>query len=165
MEYEMQAQVTDGTAARVSRISGSISRYLGRIVGQGRSVSAWRVLGTLADHGPRRIGDLAAGERIAQPTMTSMVQRLDNEGLIRKTADPADHRASLAELTAQGLREVHAYRRRAADALNEAMIHLDAEQRNMLADAVSVLEQVAQQLQEHALNEKHHASAKKSITE
>ncbi|WP_313810370.1 MarR family transcriptional regulator [Glutamicibacter sp.] len=167
MEHEVleQPSLSDDTAARVSRTAGSISKYLGRLVGQGRSVSAWRVLGLLADQGPLRIGDLAVGERIAQPTMTSMVQRLEGEGLIEKTSDPADHRAALAQLTKQGLDQVHAYRRRAANALNQAMEHLDDEQRNLLADAVGILERVADQLQENALNANHHASTKKSTTE
>ncbi|MHC6176955.1 MarR family winged helix-turn-helix transcriptional regulator [Glutamicibacter endophyticus] len=154
------SSVTDDTAERVSRVAGSISRYLGRIVGDGRSVSAWRVLGTLATSGPRRIGDLATDERIAQPTMTSLISRLEAEGLVRKVPDDHDRRALLAELTERGHEEVLAYRHRAAAALDFAMDGLSAEEFDLLARSAGILEHVAGRLQEHALSEKNYATGK-----
>lgn len=136
--------LTEGTAADISCIAGSISRYLGSLAGNGRSVSAWRVLSMLVDSGPRRIGDLAQQQHIAQPTMTSLVHRLEKDGLVLKSYDPADHRAALASITDQGLQEVADYRHRAATTLNKALEGLSAAERTLLSNSVPVLAQVAQ---------------------
>src|SRR3954465_2202661 len=70
----------------------------GRESGRDLSRTAGSVLATLAE-GPRRITDLAAAEAVAQPTVTTLVGRLERDGLVRRAADPADARAVLVHLT------------------------------------------------------------------
>jgi DNA-binding MarR family transcriptional regulator len=60
------------------------------------------VLRTLRDEGPARISDLAAAERVAQPSMTTLVNRLERQGLVERTTDPADLRAVPVSITAGG---------------------------------------------------------------
>src|SRR3954468_14723177 len=69
------------------------------------SRTAISVLALLRDRGPQRVTALAAAEAVAQPTMTTLVGRLEREGYVARHADPDDGRAALIELTPDG-REV-----------------------------------------------------------
>ena len=68
----------------------------------GLSPARFSVLATLRYDGPRRIGELARGEGVAQPTMTQSVQGLEAAGLVVRRPDPADRRSSTIELTSEG---------------------------------------------------------------
>jgi len=57
--------------------------------------------------GPSRASDLAAALRISRPTATKQLNRLAAAGYIERVPDPADRRASIVQLSAQG-RDVHA---------------------------------------------------------
>jgi DNA-binding MarR family transcriptional regulator len=46
-----------------------------------------------------RLGDLARRARLAKQTMTTMVRLLERDGLVMRTPDPADGRATLVFLT------------------------------------------------------------------
>ena len=67
----------------------------------GLSVPEWRTLMTIADT-PRTIGDLAALLLMKQPTLTRILDRMEQAGLIRRKSDPKDGRRVLAALTARG---------------------------------------------------------------
>lgn len=95
------------------------------------SRTAAGTLASLERHGALRISDLTRLEAVGQPAMTGLVQRLESAGLVQRTTDPDDRRASLIDLTAAG-RQALDDRRRAHDALLAARLdrlhpdHLDA---------------------------------------
>jgi DNA-binding MarR family transcriptional regulator len=66
------------------------------------SLTAVSALGSLERMGPRRITALAAAEGVTQPSMTQLVQRLEQRGLVARSSDPADGRAALVSLTDEG---------------------------------------------------------------
>ena len=51
-----------------------------------------------------RMGELARRARLSKQTMTSMIRRLERDGLVERRADPSDARASLIFLTARSRR-------------------------------------------------------------
>src|SRR5205823_1600389 len=51
---------------------------------------------------PRRITELAAEERVTQPAITLLVNRLTERGWLERVADPSDGRAVLVSLTPVG---------------------------------------------------------------
>src|SRR5919204_1032838 len=61
-----------------------------------------RLLSTIEDQGAARISELAALDHCSQPTMTMQVRRLEDAGLVTRTADPADARAVLIAITPAG---------------------------------------------------------------
>ncbi|MEF9980549.1 MAG: MarR family transcriptional regulator [Glutamicibacter sp.] len=128
-----------GIATGVALASGTMSRLLGRAAGQGRSVTAWRVLTTLDRLGPQRVGDLAIEQRVAQPTMTGLVIRMENDQLVQRQPDPGDGRASLVSLTGDGKEAIEAYRQRAISSLAGGIDSFSAEERRILAQAVPLL--------------------------
>jgi DNA-binding MarR family transcriptional regulator len=69
------------------------------------SFSTLSVLHTLSRNGPLRLTDLTATEQLKQPAITSLVARLEQDGLVSRRRDPRDGRAVLLSLTREG-REV-----------------------------------------------------------
>jgi DNA-binding MarR family transcriptional regulator len=53
---------------------------------------------------PRRLSDLAHQQACDPSSMTTMVQRLERDGLLRRTVDPHDARARLVQPTPKGRR-------------------------------------------------------------
>ncbi|WP_313554959.1 MarR family winged helix-turn-helix transcriptional regulator [Miniimonas arenae] len=104
----------DDLAATLVVSASRFGRTASRATGTHRSLVAHRVLGNLHNEGPLRIGALTHLEGITQPAMTSAVNRLEEEGLVTRTADPEDARASVVVLTDAGRAEVADFRLRAA---------------------------------------------------
>lgn len=130
------------TASRFVRAS---SRHRGRE----RSAIVLRTLTNLYLSGPMRIGDLAQAEHITQPTMTGVVQRLEAEGLLRRTSDPSDGRAWLMAVTPAGIEVLEDFKRRAAARVSPALAHLSPQDRKVLWAAAAVLEKVTEELDEY----------------
>lgn len=63
----------------------------------------WRTLVLLRDNGPLRIGDLATLSRVTQPGMTRLVTQMAEAGLVERTTDPVDSRATLVSATDAGM--------------------------------------------------------------
>jgi len=78
------------------------------------SLTALSVLGSVERLGPRRITALAASEGVSQPSMTQLIQRLEQRGLVARSSDPADGRVALVSLTDEGRAAVAARRARSA---------------------------------------------------
>jgi DNA-binding MarR family transcriptional regulator len=53
---------------------------------------------------PVRLNELAQQQSCDPSTITTMVQRLERDGLLQRTVDPADARARLVQPTAKGRR-------------------------------------------------------------
>ena len=66
------------------------------------SASAALVLNRLHREGPMRLTALAAAEGASQSGMTQLVQRMEYQGLLERSSDPDDGRATLVMLSASG---------------------------------------------------------------
>src|SRR5579862_3393080 len=111
-----------------SALAGEVAVALERLFGvfrslspaDGLSLTAAATLATLERSGPRRLTGLAVQEGVTQPAMTQLIARLQDAGLVRREADPADGRVVQVRLTDQG-RDTLA-RRRAVRAERLAVI-------------------------------------------
>src|SRR5690349_2219444 len=99
----------------------------------------WRALGQLEDLGPTRVSDLAAADRVSQPTATTLVQKLVERGWAERCTDPADARAVRVTITEAGRQALAETRDAAAEALLPRLARLDPESLRVLAAGVSVL--------------------------
>jgi DNA-binding MarR family transcriptional regulator len=104
------------------------------------------MLHTLSD-GPRRITELAELERLAQPTMTLLVQRLEEAGLLTRQREADDRRVVLVELTAAGSAALKEFRAQASKALGAHLAELSDEEIEALAAATETLERLVTVLQ------------------
>jgi DNA-binding MarR family transcriptional regulator len=64
--------------------------------------------------GPRSHGSLCAELGVATGTMTNRLDKLEREGLVARSRDPADRRGVLLEMTAAGRDRLDAYIERGA---------------------------------------------------
>jgi DNA-binding MarR family transcriptional regulator len=79
------------------------------------SVPRTRLLAAVQSRPRQRMGDLATRLDITGRTLTVMVDALEQEGLLARTVDPGDRRATLLELTPAG----HRFVRQAAEVRDE----------------------------------------------
>ncbi len=69
-------------------------------------------LSVLVFGGPRTLGELAAAEQVRPPTMTRIVQALEEDGLVRRERDRDDGRVYRFHATAKGRRVMQRGRER-----------------------------------------------------
>ena len=85
------------------------------------------------------MGELAQRARLSKQTMTTMIPRLERDGLLERRPDPSDARARLVFLTARS----HEFAPVAADTLRQlealARHRLSAERLAAVADALREL--------------------------
>lgn len=108
---------TDDLADDLLRSAARLSRWASRRADLGLPWAQARVLALVDELGPARITTLAAADDTSQPTMTSQIQRLEADGHVVRSPDPADGRASLVELSPTGLAALTRARRARAAAL------------------------------------------------
>jgi DNA-binding MarR family transcriptional regulator len=104
--------------------------------------AAMRLLGRLDELGPTRISELAKADRTSQPTMSTLVQRLEEQGWVRREPDPSDSRASLISLTKAGLTELQRARQEAGAAVAARLRHLPAADLETLEHAAAVMHKI-----------------------
>jgi DNA-binding MarR family transcriptional regulator len=89
------------------------------------SLATAAVLARLVREGPLTMTALAMAESVSQPNMTQLVNRLERDGLARKTAGRADRRTVSVEVTDEGRRVVRQRRQQRAAVLREVLASLD----------------------------------------
>src|SRR3954469_23185340 len=135
----------ENLADELDRRLAALWHVLGRRGKRELSRTAASVLATLRDAGPRRITELAESEAIAQPTVTTLVGRLERDGLVDRRSDPGDARAVLVHLTEAGLARLNEMRA-AREALLQARLRtLTETEREVLAAALPVLDKLMEE--------------------
>jgi DNA-binding MarR family transcriptional regulator len=97
---------------------------------------------------PQRITELAAAERVTQPAITLLVNRLQERGWVAREPDPYDGRAVLVSLTPVGRKVFDDLRAEYRALLHEEMASLDDSEVETLARAIDVLDELIRRLQE-----------------
>jgi DNA-binding MarR family transcriptional regulator len=72
-------------------------------------------------HKEMRVSDLAAKVELDASTVSRQIKQLEDKGLVERTADPADGRASLVRLTSQGEDTMHAAFQRRFQRIKDAL--------------------------------------------
>ena len=88
-----------------SRLRLAVTRTARRLrqeAGTDLSPSLTAALATIERHGPLSPSGLADLERVRRPTATRMVARLEEDGLVERSTDPADGRVSLVSTSPAG---------------------------------------------------------------
>jgi DNA-binding MarR family transcriptional regulator len=95
------------TIRTADRLFDEIGRLLRPL---GVSAAGGLVLGLLRDRGAMSPSELGERLIVTRATVTGLVDSLERRALVRRTANPADRRGLLVELTPTGLDVVHAVR-------------------------------------------------------
>ncbi|HUE26614.1 MAG TPA: MarR family transcriptional regulator [Solirubrobacteraceae bacterium] len=112
----------------------------------GVSRSEASLLARLED-GPQQITALAEHEGLAQPTITRLVEHLENRGWVRRDRAPEDRRVVHASLTEEGRRAVQDFRARYRPLLLRSLEALSSEQVAALEAASEALGALVAELQ------------------
>ena len=131
----------------IGRLRLSVAR-LARLLRQqdqsGLTPTATAMLATIARRGPLTLGELAAAEQVAPPTITKIVGRLETAGLIERLPDADDRRVCRVVISRAGASQLDANRSRRTAWLAEQFAALSVEDQDRLADAVAVLERLTE---------------------
>jgi DNA-binding MarR family transcriptional regulator len=141
---QISAEDADGLAAGLSAGLEPVVGLL-RALSQpsGLSMTAVATLATLERSGPERLTALAALAGVTQPAMTQLISRLEDDGLVRREADPADGRAVQVRISDAGRATLARRRARRADRLAVVLAQLSPEHRAALAAALPALDALA----------------------
>jgi DNA-binding MarR family transcriptional regulator len=99
-------------------------------------------LSVLVFGGPMTLGQLAAAEQVKPPTMTRIINGLEQSGLATRIADTKDARRVQIRATDKGVRLLQAARNRRIGYLADHLGTLSAKARTRLGEAVGILEDV-----------------------
>jgi DNA-binding MarR family transcriptional regulator len=127
-------------ATRLRLALARSARRLRQEAGTDLSPSLTAALATVERHGPLTPSELAARERVQRPTVTRIVARLEEAGLIARAGDPGDRRSSLITVTPAGRGLLAAARTRKDAFLSERLDALSAKDRATLERAAALLE-------------------------
>lgn len=134
-----------GTERLVQDLMPRISQLTRLVVKQARATisrSEGAILSTLSG-GSRRVTELAEVEGLAQPTITILIKRLEENGWVTRARDAEDGRAVLVSLTPAGTVALEQFRAQYREVLREHLEALSDEQVEALADALEALDALA----------------------
>ena len=129
-------------AARLRLVLNRLARRLRNQTPRDLSPSLTSALVTIELQGPITLGQLAVCERVTPPSVTRMVALLEELGLVRREADPADRRIARVSLTAEGRRTVQRTRTRKTAYLAKRLRKLDEADLAVVHEALPVLERL-----------------------
>jgi len=99
----------------LARASFSISsEFHAQVEAAGFTVSEWRILASLSGVNQRTVGELADIVLAKQPTVTKMVLRMADQGLVMRAACTQDKRQAWVSLTPKGKKTVQPILKNAA---------------------------------------------------
>lgn len=107
------------------------------------TMSQLAVLGSLDRHGPSTVGELAAIERVKPPSMTRIVNSLDEAGLVVRRPHETDGRQIIVELTGSAQRLIEVDRARRTAWLAQRLAERSPEDREVLRRAAALLDELA----------------------
>ncbi len=120
-----------------------LSRRLRQQTAGDITASQLSALSAVAKHGEVSLGELAAIERIAPPSMTRIAASLEEQGLVERRVDAADRRVARVVLSPAGEALLAETRTRRDAFLAARLQDLTLEERAILAKAVPLLERLA----------------------
>jgi MarR family transcriptional regulator, organic hydroperoxide resistance regulator len=107
------------------------------------SIAQLKALFTLVDGGPTPIGGVAARLSIGLPAASSLVDRLVDQGLVKRREDPLDRRRTLAEPTAAGEGLAQRLRHGSREALRAWLEQMEREDLDALVRGLMAMVAVA----------------------
>ena len=119
-----------------------MARRLRQEAGADLSPSMNAALATIERHGPLTPSELAERERVQRPTVTRVLARLEEAGLVVRAVDPQDRRCSLVSVSDDGRALLGAMRERKDAFLARRIDALEPADREALDRAAEILERM-----------------------
>ena len=142
---ESTVNAVDRDAELAARLRLAVTRLSRRLRHQGEtgiSASQLSALATVDRCGPMTLGDLAAAEQVQPPSMTRIVARLEEAGLVARQVCQEDRRVARVRVTGTGRELLQRSRTRKDAYLARRLRTLDDADRTVMAEVVGILEQL-----------------------
>jgi len=134
---------TDSAAAESLFVSTvRLARRLRQVADARLTPSQHSVMMSIRRHGPLTLGELAEIERVAQPTISRVVAKLEGDGLVERLPDANDGRVVRVVATADGAELLEAARSRKVAWIDGRLAQLDQEERELLLAALPALDRL-----------------------
>lgn len=95
--------------------------------------------------GPITAGELAVREQVRPPSITRVVDGLENAGVVVRKDNPSDGRQVLVEITEEGVRRMESYVEARTAWLSQLLADLPTKDRETLHRAAAILNELASQ--------------------
>ena len=144
----MQSTLSPSSSALASRLRLAVVRTARRLrqeAGADLSPSLSSALASIDRHGPLTPSELAARESVRRPTVTRVLARLQEMGLVVRTADVNDGRSCLIAISPAGHEVMEELRTRKDAYLARRLDELTGEDRVVLDRAAGILERVLEE--------------------
>jgi DNA-binding MarR family transcriptional regulator len=141
----VQSTVSPDLAVRLRLTIARTARRLRQEAASGLSPSLSSALASIDRFGPITPSELALRERVQRPTITRVLGRLEDAGLVERAADPADRRSSLVRATPEGRALLEQQRTRKDAFLAARLASLGPEDRATLDRAAAILERLLEE--------------------
>jgi DNA-binding MarR family transcriptional regulator len=136
-------------SARLRLVVARTTRRLRQEAGAGLtadlSPALTAALATIDRHGPLTPSELAARERVQRPTATRLLARLEVEGLVLRSPDPADGRSSVVAVSPEGRALLRKLRTRKNAYLARLLRDADPAELETIERAVGILERLLEE--------------------
>jgi DNA-binding MarR family transcriptional regulator len=106
------------------------------------TASRLSALSSIARLGPLTLGELAAVEQVQPPSMTKIVAKLEEQGLVIREADARDRRIARVRISVEGEAYVARSRTLKNAYLADRLARFDPDERALLEQALPLLERL-----------------------
>lgn len=135
------ARLASSLRLTVARLARRV-RQEGTSEGDDLTASRLAALHTVDAMGPITLGELAAIEQVQPPSMTRIVARLEEHGLVARAVDDNDRRIAWVHITEEGKRVLEQSRTKRDAFLAKRVARLTDDEREILARAIPLLERL-----------------------
>jgi DNA-binding MarR family transcriptional regulator len=132
-------------AGRLRLTATRLARRLRQEAASGLTPSQLAVLAVLDRDGPTTLGALAESERVAPPSITRVVAKLEEQGMLLRERDADDRRVIRVALTAKGRNLLAASRRKKTEWLAARLQQMSASELARVDQALEVLDAIVQE--------------------
>jgi DNA-binding MarR family transcriptional regulator len=129
-------------AGHLRLVVARTARRLRQEAGADLSPSMISALASVDRHGPVTPSELAAHERVQRPSITRVLARLEELGLVERAPDPADRRSSLISVSTEGRTLLRRQRSRKDQFLARRLAELEPDEVATLERAAAILERM-----------------------
>jgi DNA-binding MarR family transcriptional regulator len=137
------ASAEASVASRLGMSVMRLERKLRQRAAGGVTASQYAALVTISKKGELTLGELAAAEGVAPPSMTRIAANLEQAGLLERRPDPLDRRVARVAVSEEGAELLAEARTLRALYLSERLGELGAEEVEVLGQAVELLNRLA----------------------
>jgi len=130
----------DAVAASLRMSIARLARLLRQQDRSGMSPALNTAMVSVWKHGPLTLGRLAQLEQVTPPTVSKLVDKLEQRGLVERTTDAADRRVCRVAITPAGVAQVDDIRSRRTEWLSARLRDLPVDDVTRLHDVIEVLE-------------------------